>query len=60
MGEFTENAKGIANEAIGNIKQGVGKVTGNDSLRVKGELQEAKGEAQYIKGDIEGAVGDDI
>ncbi len=60
MGEFTENAKGMTNEAIGNIKQGVGKLVGDEKLKVVGKLQETKGEAQYIKGDVEGALGNKI
>ena len=40
---------GLANEAIGNVKQGIGGVTGNDSLTQSGEAQERKGEAQQGK-----------
>jgi uncharacterized protein YjbJ (UPF0337 family) len=60
MGEFTENVKGITNEAVGNVKQGVGKLVGDKSLEAEGLAQEVKGEAQYIKGDIEEAKGNDI
>lgn len=60
MGEFTENVKGMTNEAVGNVKQGVGKLVGDEKLRAEGVVQERKGEAQYIKGDIEGAAGDKI
>ena len=30
MSSTTDKIKGLANEAVGNIKQGVGNVTGND------------------------------
>lgn len=60
MGEFTENVKGVTNEAIGNVKQGVGKVVDSERLRREGVAQEKKGEVQYVKGDIDGAVGDKI
>jgi uncharacterized protein YjbJ (UPF0337 family) len=60
MGEFTDKVKGATNEAAGNVKQGVGKLVGDEKLRAKGILQERKGEAQHIKGDIEGAAGDKI
>lgn len=40
---------GLANEAIGNVKQGIGGVTGNDSLKQSGEGQERKGESQQGK-----------
>jgi len=33
MSSTSDKAKGLANEAVGNVKQGVGKVTGNDKLR---------------------------
>ena len=60
MGEFTENVKGMTNEAVGKVKQGVGNVVGSEKLKREGVAQEVKGEVQYIKGDIKGAVGDDI
>jgi uncharacterized protein YjbJ (UPF0337 family) len=39
MGELTEKAKGIANEAAGNVKQAAGKATDNERLRAEGEAQ---------------------
>ncbi len=52
----TDKIKGLANEAAGNIKQGVGKATGNENLQAEGQAQELKGEAQKAKGDVkEGA-----
>ena len=46
MGEFIDKAKGITNDVVGNIKQGVGKAVDNDKLVAKGMAQEAKGEVQ--------------
>jgi uncharacterized protein YjbJ (UPF0337 family) len=46
----------LANEAVGNIKQGVGKATDNDKLRAEGKAQEVKGEAQQTVGDAKDAV----
>ena len=40
---------GLGNEAIGNVKQGLGSVTGNDNLERSGEAQEREGEAQQGK-----------
>lgn len=37
---------GLANEAVGNVKQGLGSLTGNDSLKDSGAAQERKGEGQ--------------
>ena len=56
MSGTKDKAKGLANEAIGNVKQGVGKATGNDRLRAEGEAQELKGEGQQIKGNVKDAV----
>ena len=56
MGEMKDKAKGLANEAIGNAKQAVGKATGNDRLRAEGAAQELKGEAQQALGKAKDAV----
>ena len=56
MSSTSDKVKGVANEAVGNIKQGVGKVTGNDKLRAEGVVQEKKGEVQKAVGDIKEAV----
>ena len=60
MGELTEKAKGLANEAAGNVRQAVGKATGNERLRAEGVFQEREGEAQQLKGKVKGALGDKI
>lgn len=60
MGSMSDKAKGLANEAAGNIKQGVGKVTGNDALRAKGLAQEAKGEGQQALGKAKAALKDSL
>lgn len=41
--------RGLANEAVGNIKQGLASVTGSESLERLGEAQERRGEAQQGK-----------
>jgi uncharacterized protein YjbJ (UPF0337 family) len=46
----------MANEAVGNVKQGVGKATDNDKLQVEGKIQEKKGEAQQEVGKAKDAV----
>lgn len=56
MSSTSDKVKGVANEAVGNIKQGVGKVTGNDKLRAEGVIQEKKGEVQKAVGDTKDAV----
>lgn len=60
MGELTDRAKGLANEAIGNTKQAAGKATNNADLHARGVAQERKGEAQQAAGKIKGALGDKV
>ena len=58
MAGMSDKIKGLGNEAVGNIKQGVGKVIGSDKMQAEGVLQETKGEAQQAVGDIKEAAGD--
>jgi uncharacterized protein YjbJ (UPF0337 family) len=60
MGELIDKAKGLANEAIGNTKQAVGKATGSDKLQAEGVIQERKGEAQQLAGKVKGKLGDKV
>ena len=60
MSGTSDKIKGVANEAVGNIKQGVGKVTGNEELQVKGAVQEKKGEAQQVEGEVKNTVKDAV
>ncbi|RJX81150.1 CsbD family protein [Pseudomonas sp. LS-2] len=56
MSSTGDKVKGMANEAVGNVKQGVGKATDNDKMRAEGKAQELKGEAQQAVGDTKDAV----
>lgn len=56
MSSTSDKVKGMANEAVGNIKQGVGKATDNDKMRAEGKVQEVKGEAQQAVGKAKDAV----
>ncbi|GJD61097.1 CsbD family protein [Methylobacterium frigidaeris] len=56
MSSTTDKLKGLANEAVGNVKQGVGKVTGNDRLVAEGKTQELKGEAQRTVGEAKDGI----
>jgi uncharacterized protein YjbJ (UPF0337 family) len=56
MGSATDKISGLTNEAVGNIKQGVGKATGNEKLQAEGKIQEIKGEGQQALGDAKAAV----
>ncbi|KQP58560.1 CsbD family protein [Methylobacterium sp. Leaf108] len=52
MSSTTDKIKGLANEAVGNIKQGIGSATSNEKLQAEGKAQELKGEAQKTVGDV--------
>jgi uncharacterized protein YjbJ (UPF0337 family) len=56
MGSTADKLKGMANEAVGNIKQGVGKATGDTKTEAEGLVQERKGEAQQAVGKAKDAV----
>ncbi|WP_232631282.1 CsbD family protein [Methylobacterium sp. Leaf118] len=58
MSSTADKVKGLANEAAGNLKQGVGKATGNEQLQAEGKAQEVKGEGQQLKGDAKQAAHD--
>lgn len=51
-----DKAKGLANEAAGNVKQGIGKMTGDKEMQADGFVQERKGEAQQAVGKAKDAV----
>ncbi|HKH81255.1 MAG TPA: CsbD family protein [Methylovirgula sp.] len=56
MGSTADKAKGLTNEAVGQVKQGVGKMVGSDRLKAEGAAQELKGHAQKAMGDAKSAV----
>lgn len=56
MGSATDKAKGLANEAVGTVKQVVGKATQNDRLHAEGVAQERKGEAQQAVGKAKDSI----
>ena len=58
MGSTTDKIKGMANEAAGNVKQAVGKATGNEKMEAEGFVQERKGEAQQAVGKAKDKVKD--
>jgi uncharacterized protein YjbJ (UPF0337 family) len=56
MGSTGDKISGLANEAVGNLKQAAGKVTGNERLQADGKAQEVKGETQQAVGDAKSSV----
>ena len=56
MSSTTDKIKGLANEAAGNVKQAVGKATGNKKMQADGVVQERVGEGQQLVGKGKDAV----
>lgn len=48
-----QQVKGLANQATGEIKQQVGKATGDKSLEARGHARELKGKIQEKLGDAQ-------
>lgn len=46
MDENKERAKGKLDEVVGNVKQGLGNLTGNERLEAEGRAQELGGESR--------------
>ena len=60
MGATTDKIKGVANEAIGKAKQGIGEATGSQRLQGEGVIQEVKGKGQQTMGDAKQATKDAV
>ena len=56
MGSRADKASGVANEAIGKAKRGVGKIVGSDKLKAEGAAQALKGDAQRAVGGAKAAI----
>jgi uncharacterized protein YjbJ (UPF0337 family) len=56
MGSTTDKIKGVANEAAGAVKEGVGKAVGNPNLELEGAGQKLKGETQEAVGKAKDVV----
>lgn len=55
-GSTADKIRGAANDAAGNIKQAVGRMTGSEKMQAEGAAQELKGDAQTAKGETKEAV----
>lgn len=53
-----DKIKGYANEAMGNIKQGIGKAVGSEELQGEGIAQEVKGDTQKAVGTVKDKASD--
>lgn len=48
--------KGTAKEALGNVKEGLGKLTGNEKLQAEGKIDQVEGAVQKKVGDVKSAL----
>ncbi|MEM8827408.1 MAG: CsbD family protein [Pseudomonadota bacterium] len=60
MGEYSDKAEGLGNEAMGNIKQDIGDATDNRQMEQEGFAQERKGEMQQKVCEAKGAIKDAV
>jgi uncharacterized protein YjbJ (UPF0337 family) len=51
----TDQVKGKAKEIEGQVREGVGKLTGNETEQVKGKVQQVEGKAQQEIGKVKKA-----
>lgn len=56
MSSTTDKIKGVANQAAGAVKQGVGKAIDNQQMEAEGMLQKGKGKAQEMEGKAKDAI----
>jgi uncharacterized protein YjbJ (UPF0337 family) len=54
-----QQVKGMANQATGEVKEQVGKLTGDRSLEARGHAREMKGKVQKQVGDAREAIKED-
>ena len=55
-----DQIKGMTKEAAGEIEEQVGKVLGDDEMRLKGHAKEFEGKAQKKLGDLKEAAREDM
>jgi uncharacterized protein YjbJ (UPF0337 family) len=60
MGSTTDKIKGMANEAMGKVKQYLGGATGDERLEGEGAMQQVKGKGQETVGDAKEAAKDAV
>jgi uncharacterized protein YjbJ (UPF0337 family) len=58
MGSTKDKVTGAANQVGGKIKEGVGKVIGNEQMQAEGKIQQVKGQAQQKVGEAKSAIKD--
>ena len=54
-----EHGKGTISDVKGNVKEGFGRLTGDEDTQAEGQLQQAQGEGQKGLGDIQQSLRDE-
>ncbi|MFC3287012.1 CsbD family protein [Paracoccus aerius] len=57
---MTDKLKAAANKTAGSVKDGIGKMTDDQSLQAEGKAQKTKGSVQDVSGTVKGKLGNDI
>jgi len=60
MGKMIDKTKAAGNKVAGEVKDTVGKATGNERLQAEGKVQKAKGAVQDVTGTVKGALGNKV
>ena len=59
-GKMIDKTKAAGNKVAGEVKDTVGKATGNERLQAEGKVQKAKGAVQDVTGTVKGALGNKV
>ena len=58
MGEMTDKAKAAGNKLAGNVKEGIGKMTDNESLEAEGQRDQSKANVKQAGEKVKDAADD--
>ncbi len=58
MGSMTDKVKGVANQAGGKVKEGVGRATGDEELQAQGEGDQMKSNLKQAGENVKDAFKD--
>ena len=56
MNSSNDKLKGSVNTAVGSLKEGAGRASGNQELEAKGSIQKTKGQAQKLSGAVKDTI----
>lgn len=56
MNSNNDKLKGLVNDAVGSLKEGVGKASGNEDMELEGSIQKTKGQVQKLSGAVKDTI----